>query len=103
MIAAILGVVGVILVIGIIVAGVLISGGGKSNTVGGTPSPSYQTGGIVFSPQTFACDANVTITATIRLPASVDGTTTVTFYNDGVSETTLQVSDRFTKNSDNSW
>jgi hypothetical protein len=93
LIAAIVGVVGVVVVIAIIVVAVLISGGGKKSS-GGT---------ITFSPQTFPCGTTQTISSTVRLPASVAGTTTVTFYNDGVAETTFLVSDRFTKQSDNSW
>jgi hypothetical protein len=60
-------------------------------------------GSIVFSPQTFACGDTVTIAATVRLPSSVAGTTTVTFYNDGTSETTFQVADRFSQEDDGSW
>jgi hypothetical protein len=93
MIAAIVGVVGVVVVVAIIFAAVLIANSGKNNSGGS----------ITFSPQTFGCGTTQTISSTVRLPASVGGTTTVTFYNDGVAETTFQVSTRFTKQTDNSW
>jgi hypothetical protein len=93
LIAAIVGVAGVVLVVAIIFAAVLIAGSGNNNSGGS----------ITFSPQTFGCGTAQTITATVRLPASVAGTTAVTFYNDGVAESTSQVSNQFTKQGDNSW
>jgi hypothetical protein len=69
-IAAIVGGAGVVLVLAIIFAVVLISGGGSK-------------GGITFSPATVSCSSPVSFTLTAQLPSSVHAGDTVTVTLDG--------------------
>jgi hypothetical protein len=70
------------------------------NESASNPSSS---GSITFSPETFACGTSETISLTVHLPAFVVGTTTLTYEDEGVAGATFLVSDRFTRQIDNTW
>jgi hypothetical protein len=64
---------------------------------------SSAAGGVTFSPSTISCAANVSVTMTIRLPASLHATDQVTVQVDGKIVSTISVGSQFIQQADSSW
>lgn len=85
----------VVLVAVLVGAFLLLSSGSKSG------------GEITVSPATYSCSSSTMVTATMRLPSTVQATDALVFQQDGKTVDTLGITihptDMFTRQSDGSW